>query len=170
MKAICYSRQIEKQFDYPLLKEVRIDETIKRPGVNLSLTDVALLELLQTMESDRIERKESAKDADKICQAICAFANDMSGSKQPGVLFIGIADSGAFSGLEITDQLLQNQAAHKTNGAIQPIPSMVVEKRMLNGHAVAVIVVAPSDMPPVRYEGRIWVRTGPRRSIASEQD
>ena len=28
----------------------------------------------------------------------------------------------------------------------------------------------PSDMPPVKYDGRIWIRTGPRRSIANAQE
>ena len=36
-----------------------------------------LLELLDDLESDRVERKESISDAGKIRQAICAFANNM---------------------------------------------------------------------------------------------
>ena len=35
---------------------------------------------------------------------------------------------------------------------------------------MAIVTVMPSDMPPVKYDGRIWVRTGPRRSIANEQE
>lgn len=35
---------------------------------------------------------------------------------------------------------------------------------------MAVITVTPSDLPPVKYQGRIWIRTGPRRSIANEQE
>ena len=35
---------------------------------------------------------------------------------------------------------------------------------------MAVVTVFPSDMPPVKYNGRIWIRTGPRRAIANEQD
>lgn len=35
---------------------------------------------------------------------------------------------------------------------------------------MAVVTVMPSDMPPVKYEGRIWIRTGPRRSIANAQE
>jgi ATP-dependent DNA helicase RecG len=30
--------------------------------------------------------------------------------------------------------------------------------------------VMPSDMPPLKYEGRIWIRTGPRRALANEQE
>jgi len=33
-----------------------------------------------------------------------------------------------------------------------------------------VVKVLPSDMPPVRYDGRIHIRVGPRRAIANEQE
>jgi ATP-dependent DNA helicase RecG len=33
-----------------------------------------------------------------------------------------------------------------------------------------VVTVQPSDAPPVQCKGRIWVRTGPRRGLASAQD
>lgn len=46
----------------------------------------------------------------------------------------------------------------------------LVERKRLAGCEIAVVIVQPSDAPPVQYKGRIWVRTGPRRSIASAQD
>jgi ATP-dependent DNA helicase RecG len=58
----------------------------------------------------------------------------------------------------------------KTDGRILPLPVMSVEKRVLKGAEMTVITVMPSDMPPVKYNGRIWIRTGPRRAIAGEQD
>ena len=74
------------------------------------------------------------------------------------------------SGLAITEQLLLSLADMKTDGNILPLPVLSVEKRKLKGAEMAVVTVMPSDMPPVKYEGRIWVRTGPRRSIANAQD
>lgn len=35
---------------------------------------------------------------------------------------------------------------------------------------MAVVEVLPSDLPPVRYRGLVWVRIGPRRAVASEAD
>jgi ATP-dependent DNA helicase RecG len=35
---------------------------------------------------------------------------------------------------------------------------------------MAIITVQPTDAPPVRYGGRIWIRPGPRRAIATAQD
>lgn len=40
-----------------------------------------ILELLRTTESFRVERTISTGNMDKFCEAICAFANDMPGSR-----------------------------------------------------------------------------------------
>lgn len=136
------------------------------------LTDAELETLLAELESDRAERKQAwAGDApDKSRQAVCAFANDLPGHDQPGILFIGAHDDGRPSGIEITDRLLQTLSDMRTDGKTVPPPSLFVEKRVLRGAAMAVVSVMPSDSPPVRYEGRIWVRFGPRRGMASTQD
>ncbi len=129
--------------------------------------------LLADIESDIVERKESWKgDAPtKARQAVCAFANDLPNHNSPGVLFIGAKDKdGSHSGISITDQLLRTIADMKTDGNILPLPVLTVEKRVLKGSEYAVVVVQPSDMPPVKYDGRIWIRTGSRRSIANEQE
>lgn len=44
------------------------------------MNDQELLELRQDLESDRVERKASDADGEKIRQAICAFANDLPNS------------------------------------------------------------------------------------------
>ena len=58
----------------------------------------------------------------------------------------------------------------KTDGNIVPPPSLTVEKRNLKGKDVAVVKVEPIDSPPVRFKGTIYIRTGPRRGIATAQD
>jgi ATP-dependent DNA helicase RecG len=137
-----------------------------------SLSDQNLIDLLNDLESDRVERKETFKGdvPKKARQAVCAFANDLPNRNEPGVLFIGAKDDGTSSGYPITDELLLALADMKTDGNILPLPVLTVEKRILNGSEIAVVIVMPSDMPPVKYDGRIWVRTGPRRSIANEQE
>ena len=35
---------------------------------------------------------------------------------------------------------------------------------------MAVVLVHPSDAPPVRYKGRVWIRVGPRRAIATPEE
>ena len=126
--------------------------------------------LLHDLEADRVERKASISDRDKICQAICAFANDLPNHRQPGVLFTGVNDDGSHTHLTITDELLRTLADLRSNGNILPFPTMIVQKRVLSGMELAVIIVEPSDAPPVRYRGRVWVRVGPRRAVATAEE
>lgn len=137
-----------------------------------SVSDEELERLLDDIESDRVERKERlGGDApNKIREAICAFANDLPDHRAPGVVFVGVDDDGVVLGEPINDALLLKLADMKSDGNILPFPSMTVEKRRLRGQEVAVIVVQPADAPPVHYKGRIYIRTGPRRGIASKQD
>lgn len=136
------------------------------------LTDLQLEALLGDLESDRVERKESwsGSASEKTREAVCAFANDLPNHQQPGVVFIGICDDGSPANTPITDQLLLTLSDMKTDGRIVPPPTLTVEKRILKGHDTAVITVWPADAPPVRFNGRIWIRTGPRRALASAQD
>ena len=138
----------------------------------IKLSDDALEALLNDTESDRAERKESFNGnvPKKARQAVCAFANDLPNHNLPGILFIGAKDNGEPSNLDVTDQLLRSLADMKTDGNILPLPVLSVEKRMLKGAEMAVVTVMPSDMPPVKYDGRIWIRTGPRRAIANAQE
>jgi len=136
------------------------------------LSDQELEALLSDTESDLAERKQSFRGdvPKKGRQAVCAFANDLPNHNEPGVLFIGACDDGSPSHEPITDELLCCLADMKTDGNILPLPVLSVEKRLLREAEMAVVTVMPSDMPPVKFEGRIWVRTGPRRSIANEQE
>ena len=135
-------------------------------------TDSELEALAGELESDLVERKEAwnGEAPEKARQAICGFANDLSDHRKPGVLFIGLRDDGTAAGLGITDELLLTLAAIKNEGKLVPPPTMTVEKRSLRGAEVAVVTVQPADAPPVRYEGRIWIRLGPRRGWATAQD
>ncbi len=137
-----------------------------------TLNDEGLLELLGDIEADRVEFKESLAGSvpTAIREAICAFANDLPDHRLPGVVFIGARDDGSTSRLPITNELLLQLADMKTDGNIVPPPSMTVEKRTLRGKDVAVVIVQPSDSPPVRCRGQIQIRIGPRRGIATAQD
>ena len=117
-------------------------------------TDKELENLLDDIESDLTERKESFKgdSPKKARQAVCAFANDLPNHCKPGVLFIGVDDTGKPASHPITDELLRALADMKTDGNILPLPSLSVEKRTLKGIDTAVVTVMPSDMPPVKFE------------------
>ena len=134
------------------------------------ITKKELLQMLSNSESYNIERTESTANTDKFCQAICAFSNDISGSAKNGYLIIGAKDNGELSGLQIDDKLLLQIANIRTDSNILPQPIMTVEKFSFDQGDVLVAEVQPSEFPPIRYRGRIWVRVGPRKSTATEAE
>ncbi len=138
----------------------------------VTYSDRELEAMLADMESDLVECKESLRgdSLGRIREAVCAFANDLPDHQRAGVAFVGVADNGSPVGLPISDELLRQLADIKTDGNIVPPPTLTVEKRVLRGQSVAVVTVQPADAPPVRYRGRIWIRVGSRRDVASAQD
>ena len=129
-----------------------------------------LARMVSDLESDRSERTQSLNDMNKFCEAVCAFANDLPNSRQPGFLFIGVDDAGRPSGANISDELLRNLGGIRSEGNILPQPVLTVEKFRHGGHDLAVVEVQPSDRPPVRFRGRVYVRVGPRRGIATAEE
>jgi ATP-dependent DNA helicase RecG len=129
-----------------------------------------LAALLADSESDRVERTVSIDNTDKFAEAITAFANDLPNHGLPGYLIVGARDDGSLAGLTVTDRLLLNLAALRSDGNIQPLPAIAVAKFSFPEGDVAVVEVLPSDLPPVRYKGQVRVCVGPRKAIASEQE
>lgn len=134
------------------------------------LSDPELIRLIEGGESDRVEFTRAINDMDKLRKAICAFANDLPNHKQPGVLFIGLDDDGSCANLQIDDVLMQKLGGLARDGKILPFPSATVDKKELRGCEVAVIQVEPSENPPVRVDGRCWIRSGPRRAQATKEE
>ncbi len=126
----------------------------------MTYADEELEALLADTESDLVERKRSAADQDKIRRTICAFANDLPAHGRPGVLFIGVEDDGGCAKLPVTDEVLRRLSQPRADGSMQPLPSLVVQKRKIAGCELAVVIVQPSADPPVRYKGRVWIRVG----------
>ena len=137
-----------------------------------NFTDDQLLEIIDGGESDRVEFKESllGNAPDKIREAICAFANDLPNHEKPGLVFIGVKNKGTIVDKPITDGTLRQLADMKTDGNILPPPSMMVERRILQGKEVGLVIVQPSNSTPVRYKGTIRIRIGSRRAIATAQE
>lgn len=134
------------------------------------LSNEELLALFRLDETDRVERKESLADRDRVRQAICAFANDLPGHRLPGVVFVGQRDDRTCAGLRIDDALLTLLSGFRSEGLLQPFPVMSVRRATLDGCEVAVVEVEPSDNPPVQLDGRVWIRVGPRRALATAEE
>ncbi len=110
------------------------------------------------MESERVERTISTSNTDKFGQAICAFSNDLYNRKQNGLLLVGVDDkTGALSGLKVTDELLRNIGAIRSDGNILPQPAMYVYHYPYDAGDILVVEVEPAHFPPVRYKGQISI-------------
>jgi len=131
------------------------------------MTKDELYTLLRSDESYRIERTTSTTNMDKFQEAICAFANDLPGSRKKGYLLIGVDDKGNPSGLTVDDALMKRIAAIRSDGNILPLPTMHTEKVETEQGDVLVVEVTPSFDTPIRYRGRTFIRIGPRRDIAT---
>lgn len=134
------------------------------------ITKAELEKLLLDIENSRVERTISTTNTDKFGEAICAFCNDFSDSQQAGYLIIGAKDNGTCNGLVVTDQLQLNIAAIRSDGNIQPQPAMAIEKFTFSDGELLVAEVQPSNFPPVRFKGKIWIRVGARKAVANEAE
>jgi len=133
----------------------------------MARTDDDLLSLFKSPESANLERKRNANDLDRLREIICGFANDIENTGQTGIVIIGQEDDLSCSKTNIDDELLKTLAGLRSDGRIQPLPMMNVAAKTIDGCKIAVIEVFPSDNPPVRCNGRTWIRIGPTRAQAT---
>jgi ATP-dependent DNA helicase RecG len=134
------------------------------------LSDDELRQRLRHLEADHVERTQSPNDRRKFGEAICAFANDLSDRREIGVLFVGVQNNGECADIPIGEQLLQTLMGFRTDGTILPPPVMHVRHHVLDGCAIAIVEVTPSEYPPIKYDGRVCIRIGPRRGYATPEE
>ncbi|MBE2280178.1 MAG: putative DNA binding domain-containing protein [Ignavibacteriaceae bacterium] len=134
------------------------------------LTEVELLELLKNPESERVEKTISVNDSDKFGEAICSFSNDLTKSKLPGYLLVGVNDDGTLAGLRLDEQILQKLLDFRTDGRIVPPPLLNVKLFNFKQGDIAVVEVQPHYLPPIRYKGKVCIRVGPRKGVANESE
>jgi ATP-dependent DNA helicase RecG len=136
-------------------------------------TPAQVRELIARPESTHIERKRTycKKGADRLRETICAFANDVDGTGEPGYLLVGVEDDGSLAGLPINDEQIRALSQLQRDGQILPLPQMQVHRvELAPGQAVAVLIVQPADLPPLRVDGRIVVRRGSSNVTATPTD
>ncbi|KGE85702.1 MAG: ATP-binding protein [Phaeodactylibacter xiamenensis] len=130
-----------------------------------------LYEMIQSPEESwRLEKTVSQTDSKKFGEAICAFANDLPGEDQPGYLLIGVSPDNTVAGLKLDESIEQRLLDFSKDGRIIPAPTILTKIFHLLGGDVCVAEVMPSSLPPVRFNGKICVRKGPRKDYATEQE
>ena len=136
----------------------------------MRLTEERLRQLMTDLEADNVERTRAFDKADKMGQAICAFANDLPGRNVPGYLLLGVDNNGTITGKRIDDEHLTSLGGLKTEGNLLPPPAMALEVFHFPEGDVVVLTVFPSAYPPIRYQGQVWIRIGPRKALATDED
>ena len=136
----------------------------------MKMTEEQVKILMKDLESDRIERTISFRE-DKLGPAVCALSNDFPNHRQSGYVLLGVNDDGSVKGISIGDEELQKIGNVKSNGNVLPQPSLLVSPVFhIDGGDIVVVEVPPSLYPPVRYDGRCWIRVGPRKAEASLEE
>lgn len=126
-------------------------------------------------EDDRIEWKQSSRDASGILQAVCALANDLGDSHKPGYLLIGVDKNGTVVGVDTRgakldeEQRILANRLHSLN--LWPTPSFDIQVIEYEGKSVFVVRVEPYPVPPiVTVDTVAWVRHGSTTYRAREAD
>nr|VFK29674.1 MAG: ATP-dependent DNA helicase RecG [Candidatus Kentron sp. MB] len=124
-------------------------------------------------ETDHIEWKETDKDAKDILHTVCAFANDLGGTREDGYLVLGVRKDGTPIGLnadrldDIQRQLNDRLASTK----ILPAPSCDIKVTKHAGKSIVIVRVKPYLVPPmVAVDQTVWVRKGAATVRAREAD
>lgn len=136
-------------------------------------SDIAITQLIEAGETHRCELKSNLsmrEGKEKICRTICAFANDIQGTEEVGLIALGVSDDGNASGIEVNDQLELDIQNIRGEGKIVPLPSFSTYKHIFQGRDILCIEVQPATSTPIKYDGRIWVRPGNATQLASRED
>jgi ATP-dependent DNA helicase RecG len=144
----------------------------QKPAKILFMTSVDLENLLKT-ETDRIEWKETVADSDDILHAVCALANDLGDSKQPGYLIVGVKKDGSLIGIneEALDkeQLLIVNRLRSTK--LMPTPAFSLEVETYKSFHLLLIKVDPYPVPPiVMVNSTAWIRSGSTTTRARDAE
>ncbi len=122
-------------------------------------------------ESERVEWKESDRQAEELLRAACALANDLGGSARDGFILLGVQNDGAPVGTDTSDVAMQRIANRLSSTKVQPTPSVSLSKGEAEYSGLLAVRVAPYPVPPVvRVDGVAWVRVGTTTRRATDAD
>ena len=132
-----------------------------------------LTELLRT-ESERIEWKQNAH-SNELLNAVCAFANDLSGTKETGYVVLGVDKRGHPLGIDVAgssiDEIQQRVAGRIGSTKIFPTPSYSLRVADIGAATILIVAIQPYPVPPVvTVDGVAWIRRGTTTLRATDAD
>ncbi len=117
--------------------------------------------LLNTLENDNIEFKESLSLWKEIIETVSAFSNHKG-----GIILIGVKDNGSIIGLTIgksTIEDITNKIKLNTEPTILPI----ITWQEIDNKTIIIIEVQEAKLKPVRVFGKSYKRVGKTNQIMS---
>ena len=125
------------------------------------------LQRLLATETDRVEWMRSPRNTDEVLRAVCALANDLGATDEPGYLLVGV-DPHTGSAVEMPfdeDSMQQDLVNRIESTRLVPTPSYDIQVARLDGGPILVVTVHPFPVPPVvTVNGIAWVRAERPRS------
>ena len=115
--------------------------------------------LLNTLENDKIEFKESLSLWKEIIETVSAFSNHKG-----GIILIGVKDNGSIIGLTIgksTIEDITNKIKLNTEPSILPI----ITWQEIDNKTIIIIEVQEAKLKPVRAFGKSYKRVGKTNQI-----
>ena len=129
--------------------------------------------LLSAPESEFVERKRGFDEAGSkgVLQTVCAFANDYPERGKPGVIFIGVGDKDGKPVARSVEEKLLNQLAGLRDDPKFSAPLALLSTRVgCDDGEAAALQVAPSNSPPIKFQERVYIRTGASTRAATWEE
>jgi len=130
------------------------------------LTDADILTRLTAVEDGTTERKPLA-DSRGWCKTAVAFSNSLAVG-QPGVLFVGVNDSGTVQDKSTNFEDLQKKVSGELSNIYPPINPTILVREKDGRRFLAVIIYGSPNRP--HFAGKCYVRNGTRTDDASEEE
>jgi schlafen family protein len=132
------------------------------------MTPDELKRLLQSDETDQLERKSSLSDTDGIRDTLIQFANDLAG-RGGGHLILGQAPDKSITGLAPGDDEVQRKIADIVRDRCRPAIPVMIECHDVGGLRIAIVEVRASAARP-HFTGNCYVRVGSTKRAATDAE
>jgi len=128
-----------------------------------------ILDICNNGENQFFEFKSPGTKMENLSKEIAAFLNTKNG----GILFYGIDDSGTIVGSDINRQDFDQRIHNSVRNTIRPHPNIDVKDKNVFGAKIILILIPPWDKKSIyQYEksGRYLIRRGTNRFAVSPEE
>jgi predicted HTH transcriptional regulator len=130
-------------------------------------TETEILDICQKGEDQIYEFKAAGADVRKITKEIAAMLN----TRQGGMVFYGVDDTGKIHGTDVTRQKFDQPLQNSVKNSISPAAIITLSSVSVMGTEVLVVVVPPWNRSDVyQFDERILIRKGTNAFAAKTEE